>query len=358
MNSNSISYTTVDQQISKLESQNLIIENRDYAAECLLLYGYSNLIKSYREPYMITEGDKKVFRSGVTFGQICSLYILDKALRNSVMASMLDLEEHIKEAAADTIAKSFGVHQDDYLKFSNYRNKRKRKRQFTLPGILDTMKDTINTSKNPIYHYRTAHNVVPPWILFKSIYFSTIVNFIDLFKTSEKTEVAHRIYDNSKLRLSNQELCQLMMDTLYLCLDYRNIAAHGGRTYNYISPNRIRIQQINERSIQNNVPGFSQLLFLLDLIRYAAPILRLKETLTSELNRHCSRFPQDITYLGQVLNINIITRDIVYVSEKSHKYHRNPHCSGIQNVAEIPIEDAMSKGYLPCKRCCKEIQVS
>lgn len=35
---------------------------------------------------------------------------------------MLDLEEHIKECAADVVAVSFGIHQDDYLKYRNYQN--------------------------------------------------------------------------------------------------------------------------------------------------------------------------------------------------------------------------------------------
>lgn len=54
-----------------------------------------------------------------------SLYLLDKNLRNAVIASMLDLEEHIKEAAADVVAKSFGTHPDKYLNYRNYANKRK-----------------------------------------------------------------------------------------------------------------------------------------------------------------------------------------------------------------------------------------
>ena len=52
-------------------------------------------------------------------------------MRNSVIAAMLDLEEHIKEAAADVIAKSFDVNQNDYLLYKNYQNKRKYKSRFT-----------------------------------------------------------------------------------------------------------------------------------------------------------------------------------------------------------------------------------
>ena len=63
------------------------------------------------------------------------------------MASMLDLEEHIKAIAADVIGSSFGIHQDEYLQFKNYRDKKRRKQRFSLSGILDTMRKTINTIK-------------------------------------------------------------------------------------------------------------------------------------------------------------------------------------------------------------------
>lgn len=94
MNENEIIYTTIDEQIKKLLSQNLIINDIDFAKEKLKLYGYFNLIKSYRDPYSLPTSDGLKYRSGITFEQIESLYILDKNLRNSVISAMLDLEEH------------------------------------------------------------------------------------------------------------------------------------------------------------------------------------------------------------------------------------------------------------------------
>ncbi len=353
MANDEIEYTTVEQQIEKLKQQNLIIDDEEFAKKSLTLFGYSNLIKSYREPYTVISNGKKTYRSGVTFNQLHSLYSFDKNLRNAVMAAMLDLEEHIKEAAADTIAQSFGVHQDDYLQYRNYQNKRKSKRRFTLPGILDTLKGTLNTDKNPIYHYKTEHGIVPPWILFKSIFFTTTVNFIDLFKTPEQEKMVKRLYDIDMLKLPINSLKKLMMDTLFICIEYRNAAAHGGRIYNYTCQSTLRANEIFGQQIQGNIGGFSQLLFLLDLFQYSRPYDYLTQVLETEVSKHCSCFPQDITYLGQVLNMNIIPKDTVFVSEKSNKYHKNPHCSGIQNVWEIPLDKAKDAGYSPCKRCCR-----
>lgn len=355
MTKDEILYTTTEEQVEKLKSQKLVITDEEYAKLSLELFGYSNLIKSYREPYVITSGKKKIFRSGVTFNQICSLYILDKNLRNAVMASMQDLEEHIKEVAADVVAKSFGVYQEDYLRFSNYRDKKKRTYRFTLRGILETMRKTLETDKNPIYHYKTEHGIVPPWVLFKSIYFSTIVNFIDLLKPSQQREMAERLYVCKDLKLSIESCRILMMDTLFICLDYRNIAAHGGRIYNYNNKNEVRAEKIFGSDELTSLQGFSKLLFLLRLFKYQNPYERLKNVLERELNRHCSEYPQDVTYLGKILNMNIISQNIVYVTEKSNKYHANPYCSGIKDSREIQLEEARDMGYQPCKRCAKDI---
>ena len=157
-----IIHTTPEEQIQKLKSQNLIIDDENRAINILYTYGYSNLIKSYREPYIIRLDNSISYRSGVTFDQIFSLYMLDKNLRNAVIASMLDLEEHIKEQAADVAATSFGIHPDEYLRYKNFRNKRKRKGRFALPNILNTMRKTLDTDKDPIHHYNTMHGIVPP----------------------------------------------------------------------------------------------------------------------------------------------------------------------------------------------------
>ena len=118
MEKQKILYATAEEQIEKLKRQGLIVDDSAFAKAELELYGYSNLIKSYRDPYTIVSEGKKIYRSGITFEQVWSLYILDKNLRNAVMASMLDLEEYVKEAAADIIAYKYGTDPNDYLQLS------------------------------------------------------------------------------------------------------------------------------------------------------------------------------------------------------------------------------------------------
>jgi len=343
-----IEYTSIEAQIEKLKSQGLIISNEEFAKNQLELYGYSNLIKSYREPYVITSDQGKMFRSDIAFEQLCSLYALDKNLRIAVMAAMLDLEEHIKEAAANVIAKSFGTHQDEFLQYRNYQNKRKYKYRFTLAGILDTLRKTLDTDKEPIHHYKSKYGIVPPWILFKSVYFSTIVNFIDQLKATEQNMMIDRLYTHGG-KMAEEKQVKLMMDTLFISLEYRNIAAHGGRIYNYKCTRPLHFTDDTELF----APGFCLLLSLLNLLKYQGPYNYLRNVLTRELNRHCNAFPQDITYLSQILNVNISLHKIVWVTDRSNKYHANRHCSGSKDAKKVELEKVQELGFIECKKCCQ-----
>lgn len=353
MDKHGIGYSTIEQQIEKLKSQGLIISDENFAISQLKCYGYSNLIKSYREPYIIIENGKKRYRSGVTFEQIASIYELDKNIRNSVMAAMQDLEEHFKELSADVIAHSFGTNQDDYLKFRNYQNKRKSIEKFRLGSILDSLRAQLQSPKDPINYYYSNYGIVPPWILFKSVYFSTMVNFIDQFKNPQQTELMHLLVDYENINLPEYNAKLLMMDILFVAMEYRNNAAHGGRMYDFLPRNTVRSNDIFGSEYENFSPSYTELIELLKCLRYRNPYYQLYNTLTDEINRHCNLFPQDVTYLGQLLNINIESHTIVHISSNSNKYHYNPTCSGIQNATAVDLSFAIDNGYIPCKRCCK-----
>lgn len=343
---NDIPYSSAETQLQKLKHDGLIIKDDRNALDVLHLYGYSNLIKSYRDPYIIKDSDgHKTYRDGVTFDQIESLYLLDKNLRNAVMASMQDLEEYIKEASAEIIARNFGTHQDDYLMFRNYRDKSSNPK-FSLSSILNKMKDALNSDKDPIRHYRVKHGIVPPWILFKNVYFSTIVNLIKHFKSEQKNQLASTIYDIPQ-NTSLERFKQLMIDTLFICLEYRNLSAHGGRVYNYTPNSTCRAYP--------DCSGFNLLLQILADLKYRSPYNYLHKVLNEEVNRHCSIYPQDVTYLGQVLNLNIRPQSIVYVSEKTKKIHIKPFCSGAQALHPVEYNKNLFLHYKACKKCEKGI---
>ena len=344
----------IEHQIEKLKLQGLTILDGDYVKTQLSYYGYSNLIKSYREPYTVKmENGTRKYRFGVTFEQIASLHELDRNIRNAVMAAMQDLEEFIKEQAANVIANSFGTDHDEYLVYRKYQNKKKKIEKFELGNILDTLRKHITSDKDPVHHYYTKYEVVPPWILFKSLYFGTIVNFIDLFKAKEQAEVMKLFLEFDKLKIDEGSARVLMMNILFISMEYRNNAAHGGRMYDFQPKTMVRNSAIFGSEREDSHPGFTEFISLLSILKYKKPYLQLSAVLNQEVNRHCSVFPQDVTYLGQMLNIDIEPCDTVFVSVKSGKYHKNPTCSGLKDTLQIDCEEAIRKGYKPCKRCVR-----
>lgn len=299
---NSTQHSDVMHQLEKLKAQKLNIsdEQADKIAEILDQHGYSNVVKSYRDPYIIRTTSGIEYRDGVDFDQIYSLYLFDKNLRIAVMAAMLDLEEYIKEAAANVLARSFGPNSADYLKYTNYQNKRKRKPQFALKTLLDKMNEALVSDKEPILHYRKGNGNVPPWILFKGVYFSTIINFIDQFKSQQTKDLISIVYTDTH-PVADEHMRRFMMDSLYICSEYRNTAAHGGMIYN-MQPQKI-FGEYGDTTF--SFTGFSILLYVLSQFKYNVPYETLRSALSREISRHCGNYPADSTYLAQILNVNI-----------------------------------------------------
>ncbi len=358
-----IKYTTPEQQISSLKGKGLIFQDEATAIRSLSEHGYFNIINSYKSPYIEFTDHKKIYKPGTTFEQIFSLFTLDGSLRNSIMAAMLDFEEHLRAAVADVIAKAFGTNQEDYLKWENFRDRHVTKERFGLRGILGTLRQNITSGKDPIKYYRENYGIVPPWILFRGTYFSTLVNFVHLFKSSQKEELIQKLYPIGAEESALTDIKRLFSDTLSICLEYRNLAAHGGRIYNYAPNTTFLLTDEVFKTFPDALPahtnndlscGIAQLLFALNILNYDNPYNIINDTFSEEINRHCNMYPNDAPYLQEICGIKITKKHVVYVSPNTKKYHLNPNCSGIRNAHLVPYEIALQDGYLPCKRCIKQ----
>ncbi len=307
-------FTSIDEQISILQSRNLCFESIEDAKKLLDYYGYYNIINGYKEPYIIKETCNEYYKNGVTFEQIFSLFQLDHALRNQLMLTILDLEEHLRAVTSYVIAESFGSDMNEYLKFRNYQNRKVSNSNFSLSSILDSLNKTTLSNKNPIKYHRETYNNVPPWVLFKGIFLSTLVNFIRLQKPAQKTAILTHIYAIDPEFVS-KELKDLFTDTLFLCLEYRNLSAHAGRVYNYTPDSKIRITTESEAILTKIIPSFSvlhnthslgTLICLLSLFERKTYSNNLKQVIEKEVKKHCQKYPDDFDYLMESLGIKNI----------------------------------------------------
>lgn len=350
-------YTTSDEQITHLRGKGLIFDNETNAKRNLERYGYYNIINSYRGPYQTIVNGKKEYLSGTTFEQIFSMFTLDHNLRNSIMASMLDLEECLRAATAEVIAKNFGLDHHSYLDFKNFRDRPSTNPKFSLRNILGTLHTNVHSGKNPIKYYRETYDIVPPWILLKGTYFSTLVNLIKCLKHSQKQQLLHILVTNLDREI-DAEIISLFQTVLFICLDYRNAAAHGGRIYNFQSSHADKLKITDNvithfPHLQNadSQTGIYQFINLLSIFNNRQSIRIITATLNQQIDRHLKIYPRDITLLSENYGIQIDQKTYVFINEKTKLYHYNPNCSGISNAHRIPLSAQIETDYIPCKRC-------
>ena len=353
-----IKYTTSEQQIEQLKQKGLLFDNVQEAQNSLNRYGYYNIMNSYKGTYQTLENGKRVYLENTTFEQIFSMFTLDHSLRNSIMASMLDLEECLRAAVAEIIARNFGIDHNVYLNYNNYRDRVSSNPKFSLKGVLSTLHNNVYSGKDPIRYYREQYGVIPPWILLKGTYFSTLINFIKCFKHKQKQQLLSILLSNFASQDITPEIISLFQTTLFICLDYRNAAAHGGRIYNFhsnytdnlsITSNLITLfPQLKD---VKNLSGIHQLMSLLDIFKYKQPLHIIADSLNEQVNRHLHRYPNDINLLSQHIGVPIEKQLFVWVNEKTKKYHYINTCSGLANAQQLPLSAEIIANYSPCKRC-------
>ena len=357
-----IESSSIPSQIEKLIEKGLRIDDKKEASTIIEVYGYYNVINSYKEPYtFINDKGVRQFYPNISFDQIFSLFQFDHRLRNAIMVAMIDLEEHLRATAADVISTAFGTNVENYLNRRNYQNRKIKDPRFRLDRILCSMKKTAKTNNdNPISYYRNKYGTVPPWILFKGIFFSTLVNYIRLFKNTEKDAMIYKVFGIRDELPLPEGVKNLFTSTLFLFLDYRNLTAHGGRVYNYTPKSPIFLNPSDlvdlEKFIQNpravvHTPGLEQLLLSLQLYRYKSPFNTVVNTLNSELNRHCSSFPDDIDFIQKITGITVLKENTVWISKNSKIYHKNGHCGSSKHLHKVSLHDITEQNYRPCKRC-------
>lgn len=306
-------FTTFEKQIEILKSRNLKFVNEEAAMKALQRFGYYNIINGYKDPYVEKINGQECYRDDVTFEQLYSLYITDRKISSHLMTAMLEIEDNLRTAVAHTLGEVFSADQHLYLDRNNYRSGAKRNGSYQIDEILKKFQKISQDDIQPMRHYRETYNNIPPWILLKGASFGNLVNFIKLQKGPQKDKIVSLIYD-IPLSMVNTfpPLKDLFMDTLFVCLDYRNRAAHGGRIYNFRSKAEFRFTpllhgraNISEAEYRLGIgkTGISTLCKAISLMDNQNPYITLRFALEYFLDDHCNLYPADREYLQKYLSV-------------------------------------------------------
>ena len=314
-------FKTIDQQISILQSRNLLFHNKETAAKNLERYGYYEIINGYKDNFMIDPSDdKKGFKDNVSFDHIYQLFNVDQQLRAGTIEALEYFEANLRQVVAYTVSKNISCDQNIYINRRNYSHGRRFRHpneyQYPVDKLMHTLRKITERNDQPFKHYRNDNGNVPPWIVVKRLSLGNLIWWTKLLKNTEKAEVISKMCGLPiEIVQNNEELREIFGDFLSLLLDYRNTAAHGGRIYNHYSekhklPYRgslysryFKVTQ-EEYSLGKGQSRLGVLLKGLNLFENKEAYITLLVNIELALKDYLKLYPQDKQYLLQTMEID------------------------------------------------------
>ena len=215
-------FLTYQQQMEKLRSSGLRIEDEEVCQRVLADIGYFPVVNGYQS--FFRDPSTRVYREGATFGDILALYEFDVELREIMLDALLKVEAKIRSALAYEFCAAYGESQSKYLDARCYATSKGAKR--VLPKLLNMLDYIANkdTSHEYLAYYRRAYKNVPLWVAVNAMTFGQISKMLTALRDNEKTKIAKRFGVGNPKELSS------FIRVLVL---YRNVCAHGERLFSH-----------------------------------------------------------------------------------------------------------------------------
>ncbi len=314
-------FKTIEQQIAILKERHLLFHDEETARKNLKRYGYYEIINGYKDNFMIDPNDdEQGFKSNISFDHIYQLFAADQHLRAATIEALEYFEANLRQVVAYVVSKNISYNQHEYIDRRKYNHGQRFRirRGYTYPvdKLMNTLNKITNRNDQPFKHYRQDHGNVPPWIVVKRLSLGNLIWWTKLLKNTEKTEVISRMMGLPiEIVQSNEELREIFGDYLSLLLDYRNIAAHGGRIYNHYSRKHcltyrgelyaryFRVTSEDYR-LGKGQSRLGVLLQGLDLFENKEPYYTLYANINFILQRYLKLYPQDQAYLLDAMEID------------------------------------------------------
>lgn len=235
--------------IKILEDRKLQINDSQYAKTVLSNTSYYTLHNGYKAHLT---NDQEEYISGITIEMLQSIYMIDTDINSLILKNILFIEKTLKTKISSLIAEKYGVWTnylsddtkiiDDYLNENNYSTSG-GKRLNTLLKIKD---DLINCRPNTTTHYyKTNKNHVPPWILVNDISFGKAILWFRILKYGDKSSIVNSIIPSNN-SLSQSDKNELFINCLLLLQNFRNIIAHGNRTFSEMIHSNLTFDSISK----------------------------------------------------------------------------------------------------------------
>ena len=228
-------FKNLEEQIEILKYKGMTINDEDYAKKILLRENYF-FLSGYRYPFMRSDKDKH-FLDGVTFEEMYSLFLFDRAIRNVFFKYLLVIENNLKSIFSYQLSKKYGYKDKYYLRSKNFTNDKSKQKQVN--DLIKKVKRQIriNGSKHTATaHYMSNYGYVPFWILVKVLSFGIVGELFSIMKYDDQVNIC-KIYDIPLDEFSSY---------LPILSNYRNLCAHEDILYENRSQKKIKGTKFHE----------------------------------------------------------------------------------------------------------------
>lgn len=238
-------FKTYDEQIEILKKRNVIIQDENFAKDCLSSISYYSLINGYKNLFPVDAQDR--FINPVYFNEFYLLNFLDRYMNNIIFKYIIMIEKKLKTSISYRISEKYGVETnlnekinnsaDDYLSVIYYRNDRR------MHNTIARVKEAVISSKNEsILHYKRKHNHLPCWILVNGISFGLAIRLYLVLKPDDKEYVSDSMVKSDSLTALEKK--EFVYKSLTILKDYRNNIAHGNRTFSNLIAETLPKKQV------------------------------------------------------------------------------------------------------------------
>lgn len=226
-------FKTYDEQLSILESRNIVINNPAFAKQILSSLSYYTIINGYKNTFLSVPGSEK-FSKGTTFENLYTLHIIDTNLNSIILKYILFAERYLKTRLSYLVSQKYGVYTDtndmtntnpsDYLFRDNYNGTGRNNILKKIKGVLTS--PNLNQS---VAHYANDKNHIPAWILVTAMPLGLSIKWYTILKPIDKQIICNQFIENNLL--SAEEKKEFILKAFNLLKEFRNNIAHGNRTF-------------------------------------------------------------------------------------------------------------------------------
>lgn len=208
-----------DEQIEKLKSHNLLIEETDDVKSFLTRVNYYRFT-GYALEFRVNESNSD-FVEGTTFQKIRTIHEFDKELRELVQKHLLEIEIYYRTQISNIVSlrKCRIAPHDQHYDLNNYYNRS------SVEKIFQSIEKEINYHKDELivkHHDEAYAHKMPLWVIVELISFSNLSKYYNSLYKSDKMAVCDSVAIDYKY-LANWLYCMSVL---------RNRCAHGNRLYN------------------------------------------------------------------------------------------------------------------------------